>query len=186
MFRREFGLPGREPPSPLRDGDETMSETGKDEFPIPGNVTDNAGSPDSDESSPGTVGLAESAVGSRDDLSDALRDLDEATAEAQDEGFPIPGHVALANARRLLLAAYEISPRRFEAYPTSDGEIAIDASGGHGRGVLLLCDSGGGVLCLVTMNGRNRRARYPDAGPLPDDFIREALDELARRDEPVP
>ena len=51
----------------------------------------------------------------------------------------------------------------------------IDAPGGHGRSVLLLCDSEGGALCLVNMNGAHRRARYSDADLLPDGFVREAL-----------
>ena len=117
------------------------------------------------------------------DLRDALLDLDRVTAEAREEGLPIPSDLALANARRLLLAIYRLSPQRFEIYPTPDGEVAIDAPGGQGRSVLLLCDSDGTALCLVNMNGRHRRARYSDANMLPDGFVREALDELARRDE---
>ena len=73
---------------------------------------------------------------------------------------------------------YGISPRRFEVYPTPDGEIAIDAPGGPGRSILLLCDSDGGALCLVNMNGDHRRARYSTAGILPDGFVRDALAEL--------
>ncbi len=117
------------------------------------------------------------------DLRDALSDLDEAPAEAREEEFPVPSTHALANARRLLRAVYKLSPQRFEVYPTPDGEVAIDAPGGYGRSVLLLCDSDGGALCLVNMDGRHRRARYSDTGSLPDGFVREALEGLARRDE---
>ena len=120
------------------------------------------------------------AVGERNqDLLAALDDLRQATREAQEEGFPIPSDLALANAHRLLRTAFEHSPQRYEIYPTPDGEIAIDASGGRGRSVLLLCESDGGVLSLVNMNGKLRRARYPDAVRLPDGFVREALDDLA-------
>jgi len=111
---------------------------------------------------------------------DALRDLDEAGTEAREEGFSPPSEAALTNACRLLRAAYEIAPRRFGVYPTPDGEIAVDAPGGPGRSVLLLCESGGGVLCLVNMQGVHRRARYDDTARLPDGFIREALEELAQ------
>ncbi len=117
------------------------------------------------------------------DLRDALSDLDDAAAEAWDEEFPVPSDLALTNARRLLLAIYKLSPQRFEVYPTPDGEVAIDAPGGCGRSVLLLCDSDGGALCLVNMDGGHRRARYSDTGSLPDGFVREALEGLARRDE---
>lgn len=63
-------------------------------------------------------------------------------------------------------------------YPTSDGEMAIDARGGPGRSVLLLCDSDGGALCMANMKGAHRRARYSDTDRLPDGFVKEALDEL--------
>lgn len=137
----------------------------------------------SGEFSPRIVEFMETAGGRNAELRDALNDLDEAAAEAQDEEYPIPSDLALANARRLLLAMYKLSPQRFEVYPTPDGEVAIDASGGRGRSVLLLCDSDGGALCLVNMDGKHRRARYSDTGSLPDGFVREALDEVAQRDE---
>lgn len=117
------------------------------------------------------------------DLRDALHDLDEARDEAREEGFPAPTDMALGNARRLLLAMYGLLPCRFEVYPTPDGEIAVHSPAGSGRSVLVLCGSDGGVLCLVNMNGAHRRARYSDAGPLPDGFVREALAELQRRGE---
>ena len=112
------------------------------------------------------------------ELRDALRDLDEARDEAHEEGFSPPSDMALRNARWLLYAMHGISPRRFEVYPTPDREVAIAAPGGSGRSLLLLCDSGGGALCLVNMNGAHRRARYSNADLLPDSFVREALHDL--------
>ena len=111
-------------------------------------------------------------------LTDALHDLHAAMDEACEEGFPIPSKIALENAERLLREMYLISPRRFEVYPTPDGEIAIDAPGGHRRSVLLLCDSEGGALCLVNMNGTHRRARYSTINTLPDGFVHDALTNL--------
>ena len=111
------------------------------------------------------------------ELNDALRDLREARDEARDEGFPQPTDTALGNAERLLR---EMSPRRFEVYPTQDGEIAIDAPDGQGRSIVLLCDSEGGALCLVNFNGHHRRARYSTTEMLPDGFVHEALAELNR------
>ena len=87
--------------------------------------------------------------------------------------------MALENANRLLRERYRISPRRYEVYPTRDGEIAIDAPGGPGRSVVLLCNSDGGALCLVNMNCKHRRARYNSTEVIPDGFIRESLDELS-------
>ena len=112
------------------------------------------------------------------ELVNALDDLQNTSDEAIEEEFPVPSDIALKNADRLLREMYRISPRRFEVYPTPDGEIAIDAPGGHGQSVLLLCDSEGGGLCLVNMNGNLRRARYSTTERLPDGFVREALAEL--------
>lgn len=112
------------------------------------------------------------------ELAETLRDLHESRAEAREEDYPIPSDTALENAERLLNAMYRISPRRFEVYPTPDGEIAIDAPGGHNRSVLILCDSQGGALCLVNMDGDHRRARYSTSRRLPDGFVREALADL--------
>ncbi len=116
-------------------------------------------------------------------LNDVLRDLEDVRAEAGEEGFPLPSDEALANARHLLIEMHEISPRRFEVYPTPDGEIAIDAPSGHGQSVILLCASDGSVLCLVNMNGDHRRARYSTVKTLPDGFLREALTELERQSD---
>ena len=114
-----------------------------------------------------------------DDLIDALGDLRGASDEARDEGFPLPSGLALENANRLLRELYRISPRRYEVFPMRDGEIAIDAPGGPGRSVVLLCNSDGGALCVVNMNGKHRRTRYNTAEEIPDGFIRESLDELS-------
>ena len=111
-------------------------------------------------------------------FNDALQDLQEANNAAAEEGFSPPSNKAMDNAERLLKEMYAVSSRRYEVYPTPDREIAIDAPGGHGRSVILLCDSNGGALCLVNMNGKHRRARYSSTEILPDGFLREALIEL--------
>ena len=114
-------------------------------------------------------------------LSDALRDLRETSDEAREEGTPLPSNAALESAERLLREMYRISPRRFEVYPTPDGEVAIDAPS-CGSSVLMLCDSDGGALCLVNVGGTHRRARYSTTQTLPDGFVREALVELEQHD----
>ena len=112
------------------------------------------------------------------ELFNALDDLQCANVESDEEGFPCPSDLAIGNADRLLREMYGISRRRYEVYPTADGEIAIDAPGGFGRSVVVLCDSDGGALCLVNMDGNHRRARYSNAELLPDGFVSEALTEL--------
>ena len=67
------------------------------------------------------------AVGAPDDLAAALVDLDGAIDEASEEEFRPPSHSTVVEARRILRQLYSLSPRRFEVYPTPDGEIALDA-----------------------------------------------------------
>lgn len=118
------------------------------------------------------------AFASETDLLNALEDLRGVRCEAIDEEIPEPSNTAVENAEFLLTEMYSISRRRFEVYPTPDAEVAIYASGGYKRSVLVFCESAGEVLCMVNMNGQHRRARYDSARKLPDGFIREALVEL--------
>ena len=111
----------------------------------------------------------------RQELADALRELEAAPVDAAEDELEVPSKTAFANARRLLKAMYDISPRRFGVYPMPEGYIAIDARGSEGRIAVVMCGSDGGVLCLVTDEGGHRRARYSTARNLPDGFIREAL-----------
>ena len=111
-------------------------------------------------------------------LADMLGDLRETADEAREEGFPLPSDTAMVNSERLIKKIYGISPGRHGVYPTPDAEIAIDIFNGKGSSVVLLCDSGGGALCLVNIEGNHRRARYSKTDILPDGFVREALSEL--------
>ena len=113
-----------------------------------------------------------------DDLSEALDDIDNIVDEAREEGFPSPPDDVISTARRLLKSLHKLRPKRFEVYPTPEGEIAIVAPGGPKRSVMALCDHKGEVLCMVNLNGNHRRARYSDANGLPDGFFREALADL--------
>lgn len=114
-------------------------------------------------------------------LAAAQQELAEAATEAQEEGYPVPSELAFANARRLLPAISRLSPRPMSVYPTPDGEICIDLFGGFGRSVLLLCESGGGALCMVSLDQEHRRARYDTVRTLPDGFVREALAEMEHK-----
>ena len=84
----------------------------------------------------------------------------------------------MLNVRSLLRRVYEISPRRYEVYAMSDGDIAIDGSGSNGRRVVIVCESGGGILRLVSPSSLSLTEEYPSADAVPDDFLREALDVL--------
>lgn len=112
------------------------------------------------------------------DLQSALSDLEKVVDEAREEGLEPPSDEALRNAERLVRRMYMQHACRFEVYPTEDAEVAVSVPGGHRRSVLLLCDSAGGALCSVNLNGEHRRAVYDSAETLPDGFLREALAEL--------
>ena len=112
------------------------------------------------------------------ELAGILSDLREVADEAVEEGFPIPSELATGNSERLIKKIYEILPGSYGVYPTPDGEIAIDVFNGKGSSIILLCNSTGGALCLVNIEGNSRRAHYSQTDSLPDGFIREALTEL--------
>ena len=84
-------------------------------------------------------------------MSDALKDLLESSGDARHEGFPTLSGLAPSNAERLLKALYEITPRRFEVYPTPDGEIAIDATDGGGNPSCCFGEPDGGALYLANL-----------------------------------
>ena len=113
-------------------------------------------------------------------LANTLRDLHEMNDEADEEGIPPPSELAVANANRLIRAIYDILPRQYLVELLPEGVIAITIPGGFRCSVMLLCESEGGALCSVNMNGKHRRKRYPHANQLPDRLLREALSELGR------
>ena len=121
-------------------------------------------------------------------LANALRDLQEINDEADEEGIEPPSEPAMADADRLIRAIYDILPRQYLVELLPEGVIAITVPGGLScplgtvkrRSVMLLCESDGGALCSVNMNGEHRRKRYSNANQLPDRFLREALSELGQ------
>ena len=115
-----------------------------------------------------------------EDLANALRDLREVNDEAEEEGIPPPSESVMANADRLIRSIYDILPRQYLVELLPEGVIAITVSGGFRRSVMLLCESDGGALCSVNINGQHRRKRYVNADQLPDRFLREVLDELGQ------
>ena len=114
-------------------------------------------------------------------LANALRDLHEINEEADEEGIPPPSESAVANADGLIRAIYDILPRQYLVELLPEGVIAITIPGGFRCSVMLLCESEGGALCSVNMNGKHRRKRHPHANQLPDRLLREALSELGRK-----
>ena len=112
------------------------------------------------------------------DLKDVLHDLEEVSDAAREQEIQEPSETAFATARRLIHEMYSISPRRFMVYPMPEGYIAIDGRNGRDRAVMLMCGSSGDARCIVTIDGEDRRAIYSTSQRLPDDFVRQALNEL--------
>ena len=115
-----------------------------------------------------------------EDLADALRDLQEINDEADEEGMQPPSELAIANADRLIREIYDILPRQYLVELLPEGVIAITVPGGFRCSVMLLCESEGGILCSVNMNGKHQRKRYTHVDQLPDRFLSDALSKLGR------
>ena len=114
-------------------------------------------------------------------LEELLDELGEVAEDALEQDFPQPTELARSNAERLLKEMFEILPRRYEIYPTQDGEIVIDVPNRKGSSVVLLCDSEGGALCLVGVVGVSNQSKSytsEEFNQLPDDFLRGALLQL--------
>ena len=107
-------------------------------------------------------------AGGREHLRDALAELDGVLAEAREEGFEEPSDDAAQNAGKLLRAMYSWRPSHYEVYPTREREVAIYTPGARRRSVLVLCESTGGVMCLVNLDGQYRHTICSSADMLPE------------------
>ena len=96
-------------------------------------------------------------------------------SEARDKGFPAPAKQAVANAAILLDRMYDMSPRRFEIYPTPDAEIAIDVPIGYARSVIVLCCLNGTITCLITIDGKRNDRSYTSIEEVKYEFIQDLL-----------
>ena len=112
------------------------------------------------------------------ELLNTLAELQEVGQEAIEEEETVPSQPAFSHAEQLIREMYDTiaCPYLVELFPK--GGIAITVPGGHGSSVMVVCESAGGALCSVNINGKYRSARYTDAEELPDAFLREALDQL--------
>ena len=97
---------------------------------------------------------------------------------ADSAGIPTPSQSVVDEARRIVLGLRRLLPADTDVHTWDDGEVAVEVFGARGRGFLLLCESGGGALCVVTVDKVARRARYESSANLPDGFLREGLQEV--------
>jgi hypothetical protein len=108
--------------------------------------------------------------------SDAMHELSEVEAEAHEEGYQPPAEEAKQSAERILRSLSGLRLPAPSVYPTQDREVAIFfRNESRQASVLILCDSLGSGACFAFADGKGRRARYDDAGELPDSFIRAQL-----------
>ena len=98
--------------------------------------------------------------------------------EAEDTGEPMPPESDVEEARRIVLRLRGQLPEDTDVYLMDGGKIAIEVYGDLGYAFLLVCEPGGSALCVVTVNGVSRRARYESSRTLPDSFIREGLNDV--------
>lgn len=90
----------------------------------------------------------------------------------------IPPEPVLDEAKRIVTSLCALLPQNTDIYPLDGGKIAIEVSPRVGRGFLLVCEPGGSALCIVTVNGVSRRARYENSSGLPDGFLRDGLNDM--------
>lgn len=120
------------------------------------------------------------AMGAPTSLDGVLQDLATLELKAQESRFALPPEDLKEKAIALLRTLPRHPGLVLQAYPMSQGEIVLSVSSEDVKGsVLLTFHPEGAAWCNVRINGRPRRAWYPDTRDWPDGFIREALAEVA-------
>ena len=117
-----------------------------------------------------------------DDLLErSLEELRGVVGEAVADGFPVPGEAAINNAEKTLKRLYSVHPGNYTVCATEDGDVAIAVPvAGMGKAMTIECDSDGGLICFVNVNGHMRRMKDYDADMAwkSSDFIVRALSDL--------
>ena len=113
---------------------------------------------------------------SADNLVDGwFKDLE---SDAVDAGNPMPPQVVIDEAKRIVVGLVPYLRQNADVYTMEEGKIAVEVFGLSGRGFLLICEPGGSALCIVTIGGVSRRARYENSIALPDGFLEEGLQDV--------
>jgi len=99
--------------------------------------------------------------------------------ECEEEGYQCFSKEAENTARDILYKIQHKFPtNEYFVYPTAEREIAIDCTPEDKKGVLILCDSRGGIACFVTIDGKNRRCRYDKYSDFSYDFLWKSFTEI--------
>ena len=100
-------------------------------------------------------------------LPEGLQDVDQACAEAGEEGYVVVPEVARAAAERMLAHLAERVSRRPIVHSTPEGGIALDfRNDGRDAAVLFLCEPDGEGVCLSQFIGKHGRTRYSNTDDL--------------------
>ena len=110
-------------------------------------------------------------------LGDALAALYQLSAVAREEDCDPPTDVALGNAEFVLREMFGLSPRTYDIYPMSGGEVVIDA-GNRGRRIGVFCYPEGEVQYVVVLEDERRDVRKVGVQDIPVDLLRRALSQL--------
>ena len=109
-------------------------------------------------------------------LSNSLNELKEASAQAEEEGWPPPTPECLERTERLLKRMFEVMPHSYWIYPTSNGELVIDGGYEDHRIIVILPHEGGAIYTYRAPNtGELRAVESADSDNLPDSEMRIVL-----------
>ena len=108
-----------------------------------------------------------------------LNDIENLHQECEEEGYEASSEIARKNAKDILLRLCRKFPNNeYFIYPTEDREIAIDCNPVDKRGILILCDSDGGLAFFVTIDGKNNRHHFDQYSDFPDDLLWKSFDKM--------
>ena len=115
--------------------------------------------------------------GDLSDLEAALDELESIVEAAEEDDCLKPTPLAIENADFLVKALYNISPRRYDIYPMSEGEIVIDGGNG-GRRIGVFCYPDGRVLYVGWVDDVRQKVSKDGVDDVPGEFLNQTLTQL--------
>lgn len=115
--------------------------------------------------------------GDLSDLEAALDELESISEAAEEDDCLEPTPLAIENADFLVKALYHISPRRYDIYPMSGGEVVIDG-GNQGRRIGVFCYPDGRVLYVGWVDDVRQKVSKDGVVDVPHEFLNQALTQL--------
>ena len=155
-----------------------VGQSTSDVLLIPSPVEDrHIAHPESSDSALPQVSRGIIFYGDLSDLEAALDELASIADSAKDDDCLEPTLLAIENADLLVKTLYNISPRRYDIYPMSGGEVVID--GGHkGRRVGVFCYPDGRILYVGWEDGIRRKVSRDNSDAIPREFLGKVLHQL--------